>query len=206
LLYSNKIIVKPDNGSINLSGTFTAASSIICHNNCTIHNNLITSGNAQIYNNLTVGTSNTPKATILYGTFSVGGESTFWNKSTFKKPEFDKNASENIASDLYYQNRIIKVTDNYSLYIDPEPIINNNSLIINLISMETNNIWIKVRVLKDKEVVAETGLIKPGQYLEKVQLKKKLDVNDEIVYMVMGYEKESYLSAGTIKLNTRIGE
>ena len=128
------------------------------------------------------------------------------NKSTFKKPEFDKNVIENISSELDYQNKIIKVTDNYSLYIEPEPIINDNSLIINLISLDTNNILLKVRVLKEDEVVAETGLIKPGQYLEKVQLKKKLDVNDEIVYMVMGYEKDSYLSAGAIKLNTRIGE
>ena len=128
------------------------------------------------------------------------------NKSTFKKPEFDKNAIENISSELDYQSKIIKVTDNYSLYIEPEPIINDKSLIINLISLETNNIWLKVRVLKEDEVVAETGLIKPGQYLEKVKLEKQLDVNDEIIYMVMGYEKDSYLSAGSIKLNTRIGE
>jgi len=128
------------------------------------------------------------------------------NKSTFKKPEFDKNAIENISSNIDYQSKIIKVTDNYSLYIEPEPIINDNYLMINLISLETNNIWLKVRVLKENEVVAETGLIKPGEYLEKVQLKKKLDVNDEVVYMIMGYEKDSYFSAGSIKLNTRIGE
>lgn len=128
------------------------------------------------------------------------------NKSTFKKPEFDKNAVENIPSKLYYQSKIVKVTDNYSLYIEPEPLIKDNSLIINFISLETNDIWLKVRILKDDKVVAETGLIKPGQYLEKVQLKKKLDINDEIIYMVMGYEKDSYFSEGTIKLNTRIGE
>jgi len=128
------------------------------------------------------------------------------NKSTFKKPEFDKNAVENIPSPLSYHSKIVKVTDNYSLYIEPEPLIKDNSLIINLISLETNDIWLKVRILKDDKVVAETGLIKPGQYLKKVQLKKKLDFNDEIIYMVMGYEKDSYLSEGTVKLNTRIGE
>lgn len=127
------------------------------------------------------------------------------NKSSFKKPEFDKNVVEKIPSKVDYQDKIIDITENYSIYINPQPIINNNNLIIDLISLETNNILIKVRVLKNDKIVAETGLIKPGQYLEKVKLKKKLAIDDEIVYVVMGYESESYLSAGNIKLNTRIG-
>lgn len=127
------------------------------------------------------------------------------NKSTFKKPDFDKNAIETIPTSLDYQNKIINVTDNYSLYVEPSPTIKDNDLIINLISLETNNILIKIRVLNNDKVVAETGLVKPGQYLKKVKLKKKLNVDDEIIYVVMGYEKNTYLSAGTIKLNTRIG-
>lgn len=127
------------------------------------------------------------------------------NKSTFRQPEFDKNVSENIPPYIEYQNKIINVTDNYSLYIEPEPIIQNNNLILNLISLEKNNILIKVRILNNDKIVAETGLIKPGQYLEKVKLRKRLNKNDEIIYVVMGYETGSYLSAGSIKLNTRIG-
>lgn len=126
------------------------------------------------------------------------------NKSTFKKPEFDKNAIETIPSDLEYQKKILNVTDNYSIYINPEPVIKNNSIILNLISLETNNIYIKVRVLNKNKKIAETGLIKPGQYLEKVKLDEELNVGDEIVYIIMGYEKDSYLSAGSVKLNTWI--
>ena len=126
------------------------------------------------------------------------------NKSTFKKPEFDKNAIETIPSDLEYQKKILNVTDNYSIYINPEPVIKNNSIILNLISLETNNILVKVRILNKDKIVAETGLIKPGQYLEKVKLDEELNVGDEIVYIIMGYEKDSYLSAGSVKLNTWI--
>ncbi len=127
------------------------------------------------------------------------------NKSTFKKPDFDKNAIETIPTSLDYQSKIINVTDNYSLYIEPSPTIKDNDLKINLISLETNNILIKVRVLNNDKVVAETGLIKPGQYLKNVKLKKKINVDDEIIYVIMGYEPDTYLSAGSIKLNTRIG-
>ncbi len=127
------------------------------------------------------------------------------NKSTFKKPDYDKNAIETIPTSLDYQSKIINVTDNYSLYVEPSPTIKDNDLIINLISLETNNILIKVRVLNNDKVVAETGLIKPGQYLKNVKLNKKINVDDEIIYVIMGYEPDTYLSAGSIKLNTRIG-
>lgn len=128
------------------------------------------------------------------------------NKSIFKKPEFDINAVDIIPKNIDYKGKVFNVTDNYSIYIEPEPIIENNNIILNLISLDTNNILVKVRILNKGNVVAETGLISPGQYLEKVELKKKLNVGDEIVYMVMGYEKDTYYSAGSVKLNTMIGE
>ncbi len=127
------------------------------------------------------------------------------NKSTFKKPEFDKNATSTVPTNLDYQSKIFNVTDNYSIYIEPEPVIKNNNIILNLISLDTNDILVKVRILSKDKIVAETGLIKPGQYLEKVKLNKKLNVNDDITYIIMGYEKDTYLSAGSVKLNTRIG-
>ena len=74
-------------------------------------------------------------------------------------------------------------------------------------SSKNNNIWVKIRVLNsDKEIIGETGLIKPGQYLESVTLTQKVKTNDQIIYKIMGYEKDEYISAGSISLNTRIGE
>ena len=49
------------------------------------------------------------------------------NKSTFKKPEFDKNATSTVPTNLDYQSKIFNVTDNYSIYIEPEPVIKNNN-------------------------------------------------------------------------------
>ena len=129
------------------------------------------------------------------------------SKKQFKKPEF-ANAATSIPEKLDYKEKAIKVSEGYSLYIDPIPKLDqNDNLSINLVSLEENKIWIKVRILNAKEeIIGETGLIKPGEYLEKVQINQQLSENDQITYKIMGYEKDTYRSAGTISLNTRIGE
>lgn len=129
------------------------------------------------------------------------------SKKQFKKPEFD-NAATSIPEKLEYKAKAIKISEGYSLYIDPIPkLVQNDNLSINLVSLEENKIWIKVRILNAKEeIIGETGLIKPGEYLEKVQINQQLSKNDQITYKIMGYEKDTYRSAGTISLNTRIGE
>ena len=97
--------------------------------------------------------------------------------------------------------------EGYNIYIDANPKINNNNkLTINFISLKENNVWIKIRVLNtNKKIVAESGLIKPGEYLKNIKLNKKLNSNDNITYEIIGYEIETYLSAGTVKLKTKVG-
>jgi len=128
------------------------------------------------------------------------------NKSTFKMPEFDKNVSSQIPIDIDYQSSIIKVSDGYSVYIDGVPYIEKNDLVINFISIENNNVWIKIRIIdEEKNIIAESGLVKPGEYLKSVKLLKKISVKTNVTYMIMGYEIGSYMSAGTVNLNTKVG-
>lgn len=129
------------------------------------------------------------------------------NKSTFKKPNFDSNATTKIPEKLDYKASVIDISEGYSIYIDGIPHLDKNNLNINFISIEDNNVWIKIRILDEEtNIIAESGLIKPGQYLKNVTLKKKISSKDNITYVIIGYEIGSYLSAGTIKLNTRVGD
>ena len=61
-----------------------------------------------------------------------------------------------------------------------------------------------MRILKDEKVVGETGLLKPGEYIKEVKLDKSLKKDDEITLKVMGYEPDTYYSAGSISLNTKV--
>jgi len=126
-------------------------------------------------------------------------------KSMFIEPSFDENVSV-IPENLDYKSSVIEVSEGYNIYINPVPSIEDNKLVINFISIKDNNIWIKIRILNDnEEIVGESGLVKPGEYLKSVILNKKINGNDNIVYEIIGYEIDSYLSAGTIKLNTKVG-
>ena len=129
------------------------------------------------------------------------------NKSTFVKPEFDINILTEIPESIDYKDSTLNISENYDVYINGLPKVEDDNLVIDFISLKENNVWIKIRVLDETEkVIAESGLVKPGEYLRSINLSKQKQKNDKIIYMIIGYEIDTYLSAGTIKLNTRIGE
>lgn len=69
-----------------------------------------------------------------------------------------------------------------------------------------NDTWTKLRVLDEKgNILGETGLLKPGEYVQFVTLGKGLAPGTPIKLKIMGYEPDTYLSAGSVVLNTLIG-
>lgn len=69
-----------------------------------------------------------------------------------------------------------------------------------------NETWTKLRVYDENgNVLGETGLIKPGEYVQYVELDKELAPGTPIKLKIMGYEPDTYLSAGSVVLNTQIG-
>ena len=54
-------------------------------------------------------------------------------------------------------------------------------------------------------MLGETGLIKPNEYVKYVTLSKTLEVGTKIKLKIMGYEPHTYYSAGAASLNTQIG-
>ena len=69
----------------------------------------------------------------------------------------------------------------------------------------TNAVWLKVRVLNEKgDTLGETGLVKPGEYVQSITFTKPPKAGDKITMRVMSYQPDSYYSAGEIKLNTTV--
>ncbi len=70
-----------------------------------------------------------------------------------------------------------------------------------------NDVWLKLRILdKNGNILGETGIIKPGEYVEKAALSRECEAGTEIVLKIMGYEPETYHSAGAVTLKTKISE
>lgn len=74
-----------------------------------------------------------------------------------------------------------------------------------LTNPDSNSVWLKLRVLDmDGTILGETGLIKPGEYLQSVSLGSVPPSGTAIVLKIMAYEPETYYSAGAISINTTV--
>jgi hypothetical protein len=74
-----------------------------------------------------------------------------------------------------------------------------------LTNPKENAVWLKLRVLDEKgNILGETGLIRPGEYVRTVTLNREVKPGTPVTLKIMAYEPETYHSAGAAALNTRI--
>lgn len=68
---------------------------------------------------------------------------------------------------------------------------------------EDNDVLLKLEAYDDAgSLVGETGLVKPGEYVESVSLDTAFDNGDNVELRVVGYEPDTYYSAGNVTLRT----
>lgn len=81
----------------------------------------------------------------------------------------------------------------------------NGAVDVYLTSPEANTVWLKLRVLDDEgNILGETGLIKPGEYVRSVALTTTPTSGAKIILKLMSYEPETYHSAGAVNLETTV--
>ena len=136
----------------------------------------------------------------------TGGQKT----GKFIPPEFDKTAAQgepDVPENLGW-TEVSQAGMSFSAKICGNVVIENGKADIYFKSNEDNEVWLKLRVLDaEGNVLGETGLIKPGEYVKSVTF-DTLPQNEEKIQMkLMSYEPETYYSMGAVVLNTtaRIG-
>ena len=70
-----------------------------------------------------------------------------------------------------------------------------------------NSVWLKVRIMdaQGQTVYAETGLVKPGEYVQSITFNGEPPAaGTAIIMRVMSYEPDTYYSRGEAKLKTVI--
>ena len=66
-----------------------------------------------------------------------------------------------------------------------------------------NSVWLKMRVLDEKgRILGETGLVRPGEYVQTITLTSVPKSGTPVILKIMGYEPDTYYSAGAASLNT----
>lgn len=68
-----------------------------------------------------------------------------------------------------------------------------------------NDCRAKLRILDtDGNTLGETGLLSPGEYVEHIALASVPEADSTVTLKVMGYEQNSYYSAGSVSLETTL--
>ena len=76
---------------------------------------------------------------------------------------------------------------------------------IYLTNIEENNVWLKARFYDAAgNIIGESGLIKPGEYLNSVELLTVPNSSAQYTIKIMSYEPDTYQSLGAITLTPKI--
>ncbi len=127
--------------------------------------------------------------------------------SLFEAPAFDAAAQIGVpAPDDKSWSRIYTEGMEFSARVCGNVVVNDGSADVYFTNEKENTVWMKLRVYDTAgNILAETGLIKPGEYVRSIVFDKPPAVNTKIKMKIMAYEPHSYYSAGAVSLNTVIG-
>lgn len=123
--------------------------------------------------------------------------------SVFMPPPFDENVVQgtpDVPGNLGWSEVDAKV---YKASICGVIIVDGGKADVWFTNLESNNVWLKLRVLDvNGNTLGETGLIRPGEYVQAVTFETVPEIGDSIGLKLMAYEPETYYSVGSVTLNT----
>lgn len=131
------------------------------------------------------------------------------NEADFIPPPFEENAvvgTPDVPEELGYSSPY-REGMSYRFSVCGNVRTEEDTAVIFLTNPEENNVWLKLRIIDEKgSVLGETGLIKPGEYVKSVRLRYAISSGTKIRLKIMGYEPETYHSAGSVVLTTAVSE
>ncbi len=126
-------------------------------------------------------------------------------RAGFVPPPFDAAAqtgTPEVPAELGYAELELPV---YTVALCGKPAVQEESAELWLTNPATNAVWLKVRIYGEEEnLLGESGLLRPGEYVEAVSLQNIPARTCPVTLKVMGYEPETYRSAGAVSLNATL--
>ncbi len=124
---------------------------------------------------------------------------------TFRAPEHEANVKAGIPleeSVPHYEE--LPVREGYVVGIDTSPVYSDGRLYLNIANVQGNTVWFLIRVYKEDELIAETGIFFPNEYVEEVTCSKVLSAGDKILIKVLAYEPDTYHSEGVAQISATV--
>lgn len=128
------------------------------------------------------------------------------SKNEFIPPEFDVGAKDGFPEVV--DESFTRLEDErlqFSINVCGKLKISDGKAKVYFTNPEENISNIKLRVMSEGgEILYETGLIRPGQYIESIPLDKKQISGNTVMLKVMAYENETYHSVGSCILRAYV--
>ena len=126
-------------------------------------------------------------------------------QGTFTPPPFEEAAvtgTPQVSEELGWQELDAQA---FRVSVCGKVVLEGNQADVWLTNPESNTVWLKLRILDaDGAVLGETGLIRPGEYVQSVTFDTVPASGATISMKVMAYEPETYHSGGAVTLNTTV--
>ena len=134
----------------------------------------------------------------------TGGKS---EQAEFTPPPFEtaaQNGMPDVADESW--TKVYQDGMNFSAHICGGVILNGQSAEVYFTNDNGNEVWMKLRITDEKEnILAETGLLKPNEYVRAVEFDAVPASGTKIKLKIMAYEPDTYYSAGAVTQNTTVG-
>ena len=126
----------------------------------------------------------------------------------FVPPAFDSNAVAGVPAIAEGENgySVLDARGVYKVGVCGVVKVVDKKVDVWFTSPAENTVWLKLRVQDKKtgKILGETGLIKPGEYVQSVTFSDFPEAGNAITLRVMSYEPETYYSRGEVTLNTTL--
>ncbi len=94
----------------------------------------------------------------------------------------------------------------FSAYVCGAVTQENGQAVVYFTNPEDNKVWLKMRITDENgNILGESGLLKPGEYVRSVALTGKVQMGTVIKLKIMSYEIDTYNSAGSVSIKTVMG-
>lgn len=126
----------------------------------------------------------------------------------YSPPSFDKNVQLGVPSppeDATYQE--IPVQSGYIVGMSGRISVHNSQADVYLANLEGNDVWIRMTMTdNNNNVLAQSGIIRPGEYLQTIPISWDLQVNETaaVTVQIDGYKPDTYQSAGSFQIKANL--
>ena len=123
----------------------------------------------------------------------------------FTPPPFDETAAEGVPALTEADGYRPVDAQVFRFSICGELTLEEGNADVWLTNHAENTVWLKVRLSDTAgNVLGETGLIRPGEYVQSLKLTPLPEATADVAMVVMSYEPETYYSMGSVTLYTTL--